>query len=115
MAEIGDAPPTGDPCRDVVRQLLRACQRDPDFSYLINPLSTTGERIIKALVATEGMTEDAAREALWYQGSAKPRMVALREREVELRDRVEHLEELLDRCDPGWREDEDDDDEEGAR
>jgi hypothetical protein len=104
MPEIGDAPLTGDPCRDVVRQILRACQRDADISYHINPLTTTGERIMVALVATEGMTEEQAREALWYQGREKPRTVRLREREVELNDRVNELEELLDGYAPGWRE-----------
>lgn len=107
MAEIGDAPPTGDPCRDVVRQLLRACQRDPDLSYYVNPLSTTGERVIKALVAVEGMSEDAAREALWYKGTAEARIVQIEERAGELRARVEHLEELLDFYSSDWREDDD--------
>lgn len=95
MAEIGDAPLTGDPCRDVVRQLVRAVQRDADFAYLISPCTTTGERIIKALVAIDNVTVEEAREALRYRGREKARMVTLREREIELRDRVEELEEKL--------------------
>jgi hypothetical protein len=101
--EIGDAPLTGDPCRDVVRQLVRAVQRDADYAYLISPVTTTGERIVKALVALDGVTEERACEQLSYRGREKPRMVTLREREVELRDRVEELEEMLDGYAPGWR------------
>lgn len=104
MAEIGDAPSTGDPCRDVVEQLLRACQRDPDISYYVNPLSSTGEKMVKALVATRGLSESAAQEALWYKGTREPRIVMLEERASKLAARVEHLEELLDGCEPGWRE-----------
>lgn len=107
MAEIGDAPLTGDPCRDVVRQLVRAVQRDADISYYINPLSTIGERVIAVLVAVEGMSEDAAREALWYKGTREPRITMLEERASKLAARVEHLEELLDFYSSDWREDDD--------
>lgn len=95
MAEIGDAPLTGDPCRDVVRQLVRAVQRDADFAYLINPFTTTGERICAALVALDGVSPEGARDQLRCFRREKPRVKVLEARIAELEAKLETAEEQL--------------------
>lgn len=98
MAEIGDAPPTGDLCLDVVRQLVRAVRRDPDFAYLINPWSTTGERIVAVLVKVDNLTLDEARAMLCYQGREKPRAKTLEARIQKLEDELEAAKMKLSVC-----------------
>lgn len=102
MKDIGTTPQTADPARDLVQRLAQRVQHDVDLAYLIDPLTETGELLLRAVQHCFGLDEDGARNAL------KCRDRVHRPRVVVLRDRVNALEALLDERCPGWRDEAED-------
>lgn len=97
MKDIGTTATTLDPVRDAFTRVVRRIQWDADLAYLISPGTETYDLLLRAVQHVHGFDEERARDVLRCRERVRSRLVTLRER-------VEHLEALLDeRCD-GWRD-----------
>lgn len=99
MKDITVPTPTPDAAADLVRYLARRVATDVDLAYLISPITETHARLTRALMQVDGIGDAEARERLRRQPGLHetPRIPALR-------DRVGHLEALLDERCPDWRD-----------